>query len=206
MATCRPVDEPPNLDGKLDEPFWNKADRLRLRGEANQSKTPSGDEVQLAYDAQFLYIAIHCHKATNIDYAPDNTPRPHDADLTQHDRVTLRLDVDRDYTTAFELTVDNRGWTHDACCGDATWDPTWYVAAASDENWWTIEAAIPRQRISRSPTRCPRHLGPSHPSHDSPHRPPILVRRKSFRRLPQPIRPPHLQLAACGLGASSDEG
>ena len=60
-----------------------------------------------------------------------------------HDRVAVRLDVDRDYTTAFELAVDHRGWTHDACWNDATWNPTWFVAAAADESTWTVEAAIP---------------------------------------------------------------
>jgi hypothetical protein len=55
----------------------------------------------------------------------------------------VRLDIDRDYTTAFELSVDHRGWTHDSCWGDTTWDPTWFVAAASDDLAWTAEVAIP---------------------------------------------------------------
>ena len=59
----------------------------------------------------------------------ERSPRQRDADLSAHDRVTLRLDVDRDYTTAFELVVDHRGWTHDACWNDATWNPKWFVAA-----------------------------------------------------------------------------
>ena len=79
------------------------------------------------------------------------TARARDVDLAQHDRVSLKLDVDRDYTTAYELTVDNRGWTYDSVNGDATWNPTWYVAAANDESSWTVEAAIPLSELVDKP-------------------------------------------------------
>ncbi len=108
-------------------------------------------ELRLAHDNEFLYVAIRCPKLPNLDYRADDSPRPRDADLTRHDRVSIRLDVDRDYTTAFELTVDHRGWTHDACWGDATWNPTWFVATANDETSWTVEAAIPLAELVEKP-------------------------------------------------------
>ncbi len=158
LANCRRVGKPPHLDGKLDEPFWETADRLYLRNPDSSARAGEGigegsAEVRITHDNQFLYVAIHCLKAAKVDYQPDDSPRPRDADLTQHDRVTLKLDVDRDYTTAFELTVDNRGWTRDVLGGDATWDPTWYVAAANDESSWTVEAAIPlAELVDKPPT------------------------------------------------------
>jgi hypothetical protein len=151
LATCCVADQPPHLDGKLDEPSWAHADHLRLTDTANRSKTSTGDEVQLTHDNQFLYVAIHCRKSANVDYSTDDSPRPHDADLTLHDRVTLRFDIDRDYSTAFEITIDSRGWTHDACWTDATWNPTWYVATANDDKTWTIEAAIPLSQLIEKP-------------------------------------------------------
>src|SRR6185503_19280261 len=108
-------------------------------------------QVRITRDSEFLYVAIRCLKAPNVDYKPDDSPRPRDADLSRHDRVSLRFDIDRDYTTSFDLTVDSRGLTHDACWGDPTWNPTWYVAAANDENSWTIEAAIPIAVLSEKP-------------------------------------------------------
>jgi hypothetical protein len=151
LATCCVADQPPHLDGKLDEPFWAHADHLRLTDTASPSKTPTGDEVQLTHDNQFLYVAMHCRKSANVDYSTDDSPRPHDADLTQRDRVTLRFDIDRDYGTAFEFTIDSRGWTHDVCWTDATWNPAWYIAAASDDKTWTIEAAIPLSQLVEKP-------------------------------------------------------
>ena len=146
-----PISEPPNLDGNLDEPFWTKADRLRLSDKSSVAPTHQAAKYSSSRDNEFLYSAIRCPKQESIDYRTDDTPRPRDADLTQHDRVTLRLDTDRDYTTAFELSVDNRGWTHDACWGDPNWNPAWYVAAAGDDTTWTIEAAIPLTELVDKP-------------------------------------------------------
>jgi hypothetical protein len=157
LAACRPADERPHLDGKLDEPFWGKADHLRLNGGGSGPLLAEASDVQLTYDTQFLYLAVRCSKSSNLDYASDNGPRSRDADLTQHDRVIVEFDIDRDYGTAFELTVDSRGWTREACWGDATWNPTWYVAAAGDEATWTVEAAIPlREIVGKPPTT--RHV------------------------------------------------
>ena len=155
LAACRRAAPPPHLDGQLDEPLWHTADRLRLsstnrlRLSALPDEAPAA-EVRLAYDNEFLYLAISCPKSSG-DYSPNSDPRPRDADLLPHDRVTLRLDIDRDFSTAFELTVDHRGWTHEACWGDASWDPTWYVAAGSDKTTWTVEAAVPLAELTARP-------------------------------------------------------
>ena len=63
----------------------------------------------------------------------------------------MRFDVDRDYQTSFELVVGDRGWTSDACWGDASWNPDWFVAATSDDTSWTVEAAIPLAELTSQP-------------------------------------------------------
>lgn len=164
LGHCRIATNRPHLDGKLDELFWQTADMLLLRGRESlaateRSKPNAFSEVRefrhptvcLAHDAEFLYLAIRCPKDERGDYQPDDRPRPRDADLAEHDRVALRLDVDRDFTTWFELIVDHRGWTHDSCWGDSHWDPAWYVAAADDPAAWTVEAAIPLADLVAEP-------------------------------------------------------
>jgi photosystem II stability/assembly factor-like uncharacterized protein len=151
LSACRRTTVRPRLDGHLDEPLWEAAEVLRLRGEAGQTAESAGGQVQLAYDNEFLYLAASCPKASGVDYQPDDRPRSRDADLIEHDRVVLALDIDRDYTTAFELTVDHRGWCHDASWGDATWNPTWYIAAAGDEAAWHVEGAIPLAELTDEP-------------------------------------------------------
>ncbi len=168
LGTCRRTAEPPQLDGQLDDPLWQSADRLQLkRGRESFLADNAADthhttsrkdscpllvsEGSFSYDHEFLYLVVRCPQASGVDYTPDSRPRPRDADLTNHDRLCLRLDVDRDYTTAYELTIDHRGWTHDACWNDPTWNPTWYVATAVDDTTWTIEAAIPLAELTSEP-------------------------------------------------------
>jgi hypothetical protein len=154
LAASRRTIQPPHLDGRLDERLWETADRLVLSGSAPRSGEELGEglaEVRITHDDEFLYVAIHCLHVAGVKYQADDRPRTHDADLVQHDRVSLAFDVDRDYTTAFEFTIDDRGWTQDACWGDPSWNPTWYVANTADDNSWTIEAAIPMSELVDRP-------------------------------------------------------
>jgi hypothetical protein len=161
LGHCRVASERPLLDGKLDEAFWQAGEPLRLSNVAtgvspveiksSAADEPSATTVRLAYDKDFLYLAVRCAKVAGVDYAPSEGPRPRDGDLTPHDRVTLSLDLDRDYTTAISLVADHRGWTQDACWGDSTWNPAWYVAAAADEAAWTVEAAVPLAELTKDP-------------------------------------------------------
>jgi hypothetical protein len=158
LGHCHAAGERPQLDAKLDEPLWKNADRLRLHSDdvtetrrtSNQPANAVVNDVRVAYDSDFLYIAIQCAKDAGIEYANADAPRPRDSDLTQHDRVTLQFDIDRDFTTAYELTVDYRGWTHDACWNDTHWNPSWYVAAGQDDKSWTIEVAVPMTELVRT--------------------------------------------------------
>ncbi len=95
-----------------------------------------------AWDDAYVYVAVRCATRAGAAYPRDDRPRARDADLAAFDRVRLLIDVDRDYATSFELTVDSRGWTADACWGDAAWYPQWFVAAGSGEGAWVAEAAI----------------------------------------------------------------
>lgn len=150
LGHCRRVAERPKLDGRFDEAFWESADPLQLNG---SSGAALAGVARLTRDDEFLYLAVECPKTKGVEYAADKKTRTRDADLAAHDRVTIEIDVDRDYTTAFELAVDCRGWTHDACWSDASWNPQWFVAADADEAAWRIEAAIPlAELVAAAPT------------------------------------------------------
>jgi len=137
----------PRLDGQLDDPVWQKTPAATLRSvQGDDAEWPA--TVRLAYDNEFLYVAIACRAVPGMKYPPANGLRPRDADLTAHDRVELYLDLDRDFVTAFHLTVDHRGWTAEDCWGDRTWNPTWYVAAGRQTDVWTAEAAIPLDQLT----------------------------------------------------------
>ena len=137
----------PRLDGRLDDPLWQVAKPVSLRSPmADDAAWPAS--AVLAFDDEFLYVAISCVKAPGVDYSMEDAPRSSDSDLMKRDRVTILLDIDRDYASYWQLTIDYRGWPAEHCYGDATWNPQWFIAAAGDEQYWTIEAAIPLAELS----------------------------------------------------------
>lgn len=146
VIKCIKTSVKPRLDGSLDDAVWQASEAAAL-------ESPYGDDaswpasVALAYDEEFLYLAVKCRFAPGLKYPPASTPRIRDAKLAAYDRLELLLDVDRDYATYYRLSVDYRGFTADECWGDASWNPTWFVAAAQDEHTWCIEAAIPMAEL-----------------------------------------------------------
>ncbi len=143
---CLRAKEKPNLDGKLDDEIWSRTTPVPLID--SESAGESISCAALAYDDDYLYIAISCRRVADVEYERTVGARTRDADLSAHDRMDVSLDVDRDYATFFNLTVDHRGWTADRLNEDATWNPQWFVAASDDGEAWTVEAAIPFSQLS----------------------------------------------------------
>lgn len=180
-AMCVVADDPPQLDGMLNEPFWQLALPLPLKpgkaaSRADESSTtgvqtasfeqptrephaaapPAASQIQLAYDREHLYVAAICEKPPGAPYPAADGPRPRDADVQSHDHVALRLDVDRDYASYYELLIDSRGWSADRCWGDSAWNPQWFIAASelnADGGMWIVEFAIPWSELTPTPPK-----------------------------------------------------
>ena len=143
---CVTATKRPHLDGRLDDAVWKQARGMPLESPHHEDgEWPA--EVKLAYDREFLYVAIRCRQSLQARYELTAGPRPRDADLSARDRVELLLDIDRGLASYYRFTIDYRGWTADSCWGDSTWDPTWYVAARQEDGFWTAEAAIPFDQL-----------------------------------------------------------
>ena len=136
----------PHLDGIHDDATWDAADTVEL-STGGQFGFKLSSTVAVTRDGNFLYLAIECNKVDTVEYPESSRPRRRDADLSQRDRVNIYLDVNRDYSSAWRLTVDSRGWTGEALGADTSWDPTWYVASHDTPEKWAIEAAIPLDKL-----------------------------------------------------------
>jgi photosystem II stability/assembly factor-like uncharacterized protein len=147
ILTCVRATAKPYLDGRLDDAVWEQAKPAELRA-VREDDADWPAKAMLAYDGEFLYLAIEARRAHGVKYPKGQGPRPRDPDLSGHDRVDVLVDLDRDFATYYRLSIDHRGWPRDACWGDSTWDPTWFVAAASDEGTWTAEAALPLDQLT----------------------------------------------------------
>ncbi len=157
LALCRRTNEKPQLDAVLADSCWQDARELRLTSEPVDTERrgepePTAAMMMFAYDTEFLYVGLSVPRRDGAPLdQPVRTGRSHDADLSRHDRVTICLDVDRDYATWYEFQVDQRGCTFECCWEDRRWNPTWYVATDADATHWRIEAAIPWSELVVSP-------------------------------------------------------
>ncbi|HMP16963.1 MAG TPA: carbohydrate binding family 9 domain-containing protein, partial [Gemmatales bacterium] len=134
------LQEQPKIDGKLDEAVWKKVPATELKPGAG---VRSGTKVRWAYDDNHLYVALECFRHQNMPMLNPVKPRKRDDDLQAFDRISLLIDIDRDYSTAYRLEFDARGCVREDCCGDVTWNPRWFVEVQPTETGWTAEVAIP---------------------------------------------------------------
>lgn len=152
LAVCIRAATPPYLDGDLRDEVWQRSQPIQLH-------SPRYDDqdwpcsAQLAYDDEFLYLAVQARHTPQDSYPSDKTVRQHDADLSKYDRVEFLFDTDRDYVSYYRLSVDYRGRPWDACWNDTTWNPTWYIASQDDGRSWTVEAAVAWQELADRPPR-----------------------------------------------------
>jgi hypothetical protein len=159
-----PVEKPPKIDGKLDDPFWETGAVLEnfTQFEPLEGSEPTERTVAyMGYDANNLYIAVRCY---------DSNPKAVRACLTQRDKVygddevTIFLDTFNDKKRAFAFLVNPCGVQSDGIYVessggrrgrgrggggggpdriDKTWDTYFTTDANMDDEGYTVEIAIP---------------------------------------------------------------
>jgi photosystem II stability/assembly factor-like uncharacterized protein len=142
LLSCRETDARPVLDGQLDDACWQKAVPVRLQNALGDTGEEYPTAVRMSHDNEFLYLAVQCKHPAGGYVAPVKV-RGRDADLRAFDRISIYLDLDRDYNTAYHFQIDQRGCVSEECWHDKSWDPRWFVAVKSTAEGWTAEAAIP---------------------------------------------------------------
>lgn len=147
VTSCRQIATRPYLDGDLNDPCWKDLKPFVLKDPSGGLGEQYGTKAWLAYDSEYLYVALECQHPADRFVAPVDR-RTRDADLRLYDRVSLMLDLDRDYQTYFQWQIDQRGAVADDCWGDKTWNPRWLVAHKSTSTGWSAELAIPLAEIT----------------------------------------------------------
>jgi hypothetical protein len=152
VYACHRTSAKPYLDGRLEDEAWKDAEQIVLTSSQHDDDAwPAA--AMLAYDDEYLYLAVQCRKAPDAAYPTSTEPRARDTDLSLRDRIDLCLDIDRDYSTFYQLSVDHRGWTGEQCLGSPQWNPLWYVASAVSDEDWAVEAAIPWDELTAETPR-----------------------------------------------------
>ena len=161
VAVATPIDQPPSIDGRLDEPVWRRIDPIvdfRQR-EPNEGADPTErTEVRIAYDQEFLYLGL-----TMFDSEPEAiraTILQREGRIDQDDRVIIGLDTYHDRRNGYIFELNAFGTQGDALVtdeGDVNWDweGVYWSEGRITADGWQLEIAVPfttlRYRAEEAP-------------------------------------------------------
>lgn len=151
------ADEPPVIDGVLDEAVWSRAavvtDLHQL--EPIEYEAPSQPtEIRLFYDENALYVAARLWDS-EAEQITAQVLRQGEG-LASEDRFAVILDPYLDRRSGYRFQVNANGVRWEALYQDTSnlesnWDGIWQGAATRDGEGWTAEMAIPFKTLSFNP-------------------------------------------------------
>jgi len=144
IASLPWTNERPYLDGKADEAFWKTAAKIEIQDPwASPRVRPT--TIRFARDDEFLFLFSEA-PASSIRRSRKEPKR--DSIKADEDQIRLRIDLDRDYASWFELSWSASGNSSDALNDMQHWNPTdWYLAMGEDGNSWCTEIAVPLEQL-----------------------------------------------------------
>jgi hypothetical protein len=150
VATAVYTDTPITVDGKLDDPAWEKADVIGsfTQKEPEEGKTLSQrTEVRILYNKQYLYFGAYCHDSqTDRILINDIT---HDFDFLDEDYFAIVLDTFNDDRNGYYFGTTPIGGQRDVQFSEegriqnVNWDGVWYAEARRLDDGYVVEIAIP---------------------------------------------------------------
>jgi hypothetical protein len=143
--------EKPKIDGKLDDPIWQRAVRLSNFSEiqpGENTKPAVETEAYFTYDADNIYVGFVCHDDDTDAIRATITDR--DA-MFGDDYVGIMIDTFRDQQNAYEFFVNPHGIQGDlrrtGGHEDGSYDAVWYSGGEINGSGWTAEMSIPFRSI-----------------------------------------------------------
>ena len=153
------TDKAPVLDGRDDEPIWQRApviERFRQFVPTEDGDTRFRTTARVVYDDRNVYVFVRMY-----DPAPDsilNLLSRRDV-RTNSDQIKIIFDSYNDRRTGIELMVNPAGVQRDAMIHsdyieDMSWDGVWDVAVQTDSLGWTAEFLVPfsQMRFNKADT------------------------------------------------------
>jgi len=149
------VDEPPVIDGRLDDAAWQGVEPVSGFVQVNPDEgQPAAHEtiVRVVYDERTLYIAVRCEDEAGIRAAQVRR----DGDLGGDDSISIALDPFDDKRNGYLFQVGAAGARRDALIESSSassddWDGLWQAKTSIDAEGWSAEIAIPFATIAFNP-------------------------------------------------------
>ena len=154
-VTAVRTDEPPRIDGHLDELLWARVEPVRQFIQVwpeDGSPATERTEVRIAYDEDHLYFAFQNSDATPELIRAKNLERGGRNDRDDH--VYIGLDTYRDGRNAYLFEMNALGTQDDATVTDEgltidsfSWDAVFRSETVIDASGWSMEVAIPFRQL-----------------------------------------------------------
>ena len=148
------VESLPNPDGRLDEPVWETA--ARIRG-FTQSEPTYGEPATLPTEVLIAYTPEGVMVGARLDDpAPDAVVAREyrrDANLDSDDNFMVVFDTYHDHRSAFFFTTNAVGTRQDGLVQgegayvNTEWDGVWTVASRRTDRGWVTEMVIPFETL-----------------------------------------------------------
>ncbi|MDX5339876.1 MAG: carbohydrate binding family 9 domain-containing protein [Cyclobacteriaceae bacterium] len=152
------VKEPIQLDGILDEPFWQESEGwngdFMQYFPSDTSKANVKTRVKMGFDENNLYIAAVMENNGPRKYVSTSLRR--DFRGEQNDGISFVFDTFNDKTNAFQFGVNPYGVQREALLANGgsrsedlnlAWDNKWFAEAKILETHWQVEVIIPLSTI-----------------------------------------------------------
>ena len=152
------LDQPPRIDGELEEPAWRDVTPLtefyqciyNLRAIPIEGKA----EIYVGYSGNSLYVGIRGFEASTANLAANVTER--DGRVSHDDCIEIFLDTNHDHRTYYQILVNSLGTIQDthndgnSTFGDFGWNGAYNVATSVADTAWTVEIEIPGEQLHQS--------------------------------------------------------
>ena len=145
--TALKMDDKINLDGKLDDNAWRRAQWTKIDAEGEPRKCPASTEAAIAYDKDNIYFAFICRYPPGTEIS--STQRDRDGSVWNDDSVELFLDPGLTRGQFYHFIVNASGSIYDGY-GDqggkreeGNWNFNVTVVVGREQEAWTLEMAIP---------------------------------------------------------------
>ena len=155
--TALRVEQPPVIDGVMDDGAWQKAP---VAGDFVQDEPGDGvpmterTEFRVLYDARALYIGIWCYDSEPEKILARGMTR--DDFPMEDDYIYIAIDTFLDRRNGYNFTINPNGLRYDALINNnshssSNWDAIWECKSQISNNGWFSEIAIPFDSIAFSP-------------------------------------------------------
>lgn len=146
-----------SVDGRLDEPAWQRAAPIT---DFRQFQPDEGEpaslpmEVRILFDDAAIYIGARMTQPGGVaaplarrDQLLDASGDNGSFNSLTTDKLVVNLDPYRNRNDNAWFEVNPAGVKGDQFNGDDSWDPIWEAAAQSDTEGWTAEMRIPFSQL-----------------------------------------------------------